>query len=30
MRVYVSPKDMSFVRNYILSRVSGDADIVYV
>lgn len=29
MRVYVSPKDMYFVRNYILSRVSGDADIVY-
>ena len=29
MRVYVSPKDMSFVRKYILSRVSGDADIVY-
>ena len=29
MRVYVSPKDMSFVRKYILSRVSDDADIVY-
>lgn len=29
LRVYVPPQDMSFVKNHILSRVSGQADIVY-
>lgn len=29
VRVYVPPQDMSFVKNHILSRVSGQADIVY-
>lgn len=29
MRVYVAPEDMSFVRNHILSKVSGDAVIIY-
>ena len=29
LRAYVPAEDMSFVRNYILSRVPGDAEIIY-
>ena len=28
-RIYVDAEDMSFVRNYIMSRIPGDAEIVY-
>ena len=28
-RVYVPEEDMSFVRNYIMSRIPGDADVEY-